>query len=228
MVLPAHKVKVGAGAAAVAIVLFLPSVVASPESFFDVQQAASGTPEVATPWSVWYPLASGHEQVYLVDGRELVSHVESPPPLVASLSHPLIVLLAMALPLAVAWRRGLQLSAAEGFALFALIALLRCALDPVDNLYYHAPLLLALIGWDAFCARGLPLRSLAAVAVAVLFAQAWHNLSDPAAFNAAYLCFASLLGIGLVSSLFASFAWTGVPASAVFAGRNSNFRDQGT
>jgi glycosyl transferase family 87 len=202
LVLPARKLKVGAGAAAVAAVLFLPSLVASPESFRDVQQAASGTPEVATPWSVWYPLASDREEVYLVGGKELVSHADSPPPLVAPLSHPLIVVLAIVLPLALAWRRGLRLSAAEGFALFALVALLRCVLDPVDNLYYHAPLLMAVIGWDAFRTRGLPLRSLAAVGVAVLFAQAWHDLSDPATFNAAYLGFASVLGLGLISSLF--------------------------
>lgn len=225
MVLPASRVKVGIGAVAVAAALFVPSFVASPSSFLDVQRAASGTPEVVTPWSAWYPLASEQTEVYSVGGEQLEAQVENAPSLAASFSHSLVVLLALALPLALAWRRGLPLAPSQAFALLALIALLRCALDPVDNLYYHAPLLLAIVGWDAFSSRGLPLRSLIAVAIALLFWQAWHNLSDPIAFNAAYLGFASVLGIALASSLFARIEWTGVPASAVFAGRNPNFRD---
>jgi len=84
--------------------------------------------------------------------------------------------------------------------------LLRCVLDPVDNLYYHEPLLLALIGWDAYVSRGLPLRALLAVGVALVFWRAWHHISDPAAFNLAYLGFAAVLGSALLSSLFKPFS----------------------
>ena len=59
-------------------------------------------------------------------------------------------------------------------ALLALLALLRCALDPVDNLYYHEPLLIALLGWDAFASRGLPWRGLVGVAVAFAFPSVAH------------------------------------------------------
>jgi hypothetical protein len=225
MVLPNQRVKVGLGAVAVAAALFVPSIAASPSSFLDVQRAASGTPSAATPWSAWYPLASEQTEVYSVDGEQLEAEVVDAPSLATSFSHSLIILLGLALPVAVAWRRGLPLSPSDAFALLALIVMLRCALDPADNLYYHAPLLLAIVGWDAFSSRGLPLRSLIAVAIALLFWQAWHNLSDPIAFNAIYLGFASVLGIALASSLFARIDWTGVPVSAVFAGRNPNFRD---
>jgi Glycosyltransferase family 87 len=228
LVLPAARVKVGLGALAAAAVLFLPGIVASPAAFEDVQRAASGTPGVVTPWSAWYPVAVSRTETYSVHGERLVAEVEEPPSLVADLSHPLVVLLALAIPIAVAFRRRLPLSAADGFALLALLALLRCVLDPVDNLYYHAPLLLAVIGWDAFSSRGLPLRSLLAVAAAMLFWRGWHDLSDPAPFNAVYLAFASVLGIGLASSLFGVNSWTAVPTSPVLVGRNSNFRDQGT
>ncbi|HMI80399.1 MAG TPA: glycosyltransferase 87 family protein [Solirubrobacterales bacterium] len=225
MVLPSQRIKVGLGAVAVAAALFAPSVVASPSSFLDVQRAASGTPGAATPWSAWYPLASEKTEVYSVGGEQLEAQVVDAPSLATSFSHSLIVLLALVLPLAVAWRRGLPLAPSDAFALLALIGLLRCALDPADNLYYHAPLLLAMFGWDAFSSRGLPLRSLLGVGIALLFWQAWHDISDPVAFNAVYLGFASVLGIALASSLFARIDWTGVPASAVFAGRNPNFRD---
>lgn len=225
LVLPRQRLRVALGAAAVAAVLVLPGAIASPSSFLGVQQKAAATGSVVTPWSAWYPLASQRTEVYSVDGERLVAHLEDAPSLADSFSHPLIVLLALGLPFAVVGRRGAPLSAADGFALLALLALLRCVLDPVDNLYYHEPLLLALVGWDAFASRELPLRALAGTGVAALFYAGWHNLGDPAAFNAAYLAAVALLGAWLASSLFASSAWTRVPVSAVFAGRNPNFRD---
>lgn len=226
MALSGDRVRTAAAAAAVAAVLFLPAVLASPSSFFGVQTEAAGTGQVVTPWSAWYPAASSETEVYVVGGETLVAEVENAPALADPLSHPLIVLLAFAVPLAVAWRRGLPLSGSDAFALLALVSLLRCVLDPVDNLYYHAPLLLALFGWDAFSSsRGLPLRSLAGTAVAFVFWHAWHNLSDPTAFNLVYLTFALGLGYALFSSLFRPFHWTGVPVGAFFAQRSPNFRD---
>ncbi len=225
MALPAARLRTGALAAAVAAALFLPALAASPSSFFGVQGQAAGTGQVVTPWSAWYPAATSETEVYRVDGEKLVAEVENAPSIADPLSHPLIVLLAFAVPLAVAWRRGLPLGSSDAFALLALVALLRCVLDPVDNLYYHEPLLLALIGWDAFTARGLPLRSLLGVGIAILFWQAWHDLSDPAAFNFVYLAVAAGLGIALLSSLFRPLNWTGVPVNAFFAPRSPNFRD---
>lgn len=225
MALPAARVRVGITAAVVAALLFLPAVIASPSSFLGVQSQAAGTGQVVTPWSAWYPFASSEREVYVVDGRRLAAEVENAPTPADPLSHPLIVLLALAVPLAAALRRGLPLDPADAFALLALLALLRCALDPVDNLYYHEPLLLALIGWDAFKCRGLPLRALVGTGAALVFWQAWHNLSDPAAFNLVYLTFASSLGLALLSSLFRPFRWTGVPVTALLAPRSPNFRD---
>jgi DNA-binding XRE family transcriptional regulator len=225
LALPAARMRTGALAAAVAVVLFLPAVVASPSSFFGVQTQVAGTGQVVTPWSAWYPAATTQTETYVVDGERLVAEVENAPSLADPLSHPLIVLLALAVPLAVVLRRGAPLAASDAFGLFALLALLRCVLDPVDNLYYHEPLLLALIGWDAFTSKGLPLRALVGTGVALLFWQAWHDLSDPAAFNLAYLAVVAGLGFALVSSLFGPYRWTGVPLSAFFAPRSPNFRD---
>jgi DNA-binding XRE family transcriptional regulator len=225
LALPTGRLRTGALAAAVAVVLFLPAVVASPSSFFGVQTQVAGTGQVVTPWSVWYPAATTQTETYVVDGERLVAEVENAPSLADPLSHPLIVLLALAVPLAVVLRRGAPLVASDAFALFALLALLRCVLDPVDNLYYHEPLLLALIGWDAFTSKGLPLRALVGTGMALLFWRAWHDLSDPAAFNLAYLAVAAGLGLALVSSLFGPFRWTGVPLRAVFEPRSPNFRD---
>jgi glycosyl transferase family 87 len=224
MALPAARLRSAALAAVVAAVLFLPVIVASPGSFFGVQSQAAGTGRVVTPWSAWYPAAASETEVYVVDGRKLVAEVDNPPSLADPLSHPLIVLLAFAVPLAVGLRRGLPLSASDAFALLALVALLRCVLDPVDNLYYHEPLLLTLIGWDAFTARGLPLRSLLGTGIAVLFWRAWHDLSNPAAFNLVYLSVAAGLGLALLSSLFRPFHWTGVSSSITFRPTEPQFQ----
>ena len=86
-------------------------------------------------------------------------------------------------------------------ALLALLALLRCALDPVDNVYYHAPLLLALIGWDAFSARGLPLRGLLGVAVALGFREWSLHLEDVSAYNRAYIAAILVAGAAITASL---------------------------
>jgi len=212
LVLPTHRIKAGVVAAAVAAAVFLPSIVASPDSFLGAQQVASGTPQngVAGPLSVWYPVASSTTVVSSVSGERFVAQVEHAPELAASVSHSLIVLLALALPLAVAWRRGLPLSPSDGFALLALLALLRCVLDPVDNLYYHEPLLLAFLGWDAVSPRRAPLRSLLAVAVALALSRAWHEAMDPSALNAAYLLAAGALTAYLASSLLGPIRWTRV------------------
>lgn len=225
MVLPSGRVRMALTSLAVAGALFLPGFVAAPASFFEVQGQAAGTGRVVTPWSAWYPFASSATETYSVGGETLVAQVESSPSLADPLSHPLIVLLALAVPIVAASRLGLPLAPAEGLALFALLAVLRCVLDPVDNLYYHEPLLLALIGWDAFSTRGLPLRSLTGCAVALLFWHGWHNLSDPGAFNYVYLAAAGVIGCAVASSLFKPISWTTVPGSALFAERGPNFRD---
>lgn len=226
MALPSHRVRTAVGAAAIASVLMLPTVVAAPDSFLGVQGEAAATGRVVTPWSVWYPLAGSETEVYNVGGERLVAEVKEAPTAVGSLSHPLIVLLALVLPVALALRRGqLPLSPSEAMALLALVALVRCALDPVDNLYYHLPLLLALLGWDAVAARGLPLRSLAGVTAALLFWQAWHDLSDPNSFNTAYLIGAGAVACALLSSLFGSRTWTVVPRMRFFTRLNPNSGD---
>lgn len=210
LALPSRRLRVGAIAAAIVVLLTLPAIVASPDSFAGVQGNAAQTGRVVTPWSVWYPTAEVVTEVHRLDGVRLVAHVHEAPPLVGSVSHPLIVLLALGLPLALVLAVGTPLRAGQAFALLTLLALLRCALDPVDNLYYHAPLLLSLLGWDAFCARQLPWRGIVGAAAATFFWTYSNNLSDPSAFNLVYIAAVSAAAIAVSSSLLGSIRWTGV------------------
>lgn len=203
LALPSGRVRAALVAAGVAALLMLPGFLAAPNSFLGVQAEAAGTGRVVTPWSVWYPVSKTKTETYEVGGRALRAERREAPALASPISHPLIILLALLLPLALALRRGLPLAGEEAMALLALLALVRCWLDPVDNLYYHEPLLLALIGWDAFSPRRAPLRSLAGVAVALWLWSSWHDLSDPVAFSWVYLGVALTATVAIASSVFA-------------------------
>jgi hypothetical protein len=207
MALPGSRLRVALSAGAVVIALMLPGLVASPKTFLDVSGNAAATGRVVTPWSVWYPAATVRTEVHRVGETELVAHVHEAPPLVGSLSHPLIVLLAVGLPLGLAWRRGgFGLTGADAMALLALLALLRSALDPVDNLYYHEPLLLALLGWDALDTPGrMPLRGLVGATIALAFWR-WSNngIGDVAAFNAVYVATVAIACLLFAAALFGS------------------------
>ena len=71
------------------------------------------------------------------------------------------------------WRRRARLAPEDALGLLALLLLLRCLLDPWNNDYYHAPFLLALLGWEAVARSGWPrLTLLASVALALTFPAA--------------------------------------------------------
>jgi hypothetical protein len=78
------------------------------------------------------------------------------------LTHPLIVLLAFPLS-ALWWLRGGRGARHrdDALALLALLFLERCALDPWNLVYYHLPLVLALLAWEVRRdGRALPVLSL--------------------------------------------------------------------
>ncbi len=199
MALPSRRLRCGSLAALVVASLMLPGLIAAPDSFLHVQGHAASGGGIATIWSAWYPATS---EVTLHFGGGLTGSVHQLPSWLEALTHPLIVGLVFAIPLALwAWRGRFGLAGGEAMALLALLALIRCALDPVDNLYYHAPLLLALIGWDAMTSDRLPLRGLAGVAVALFFLSWSRNLGDLQGFNAVYLVVIGATAIAVARSL---------------------------
>jgi hypothetical protein len=204
MALPDRRLRAAGIAAGVAALLTLPGLLAAPGGFADVHGVAAQTGRVVTPLNVWYPISPEVTEVVGRGPAKVVAQVRRPPEAVSALSHPLIVLLAFAVPLALAIkRRSFALSGSEAMALLALLALLRCALDCLDNVYYHLPMLLALIGWDALDARGIPLRALLGTAAAFVFVRWSLNLDDAAdvaAFGYAYLALALTAGAAIVLS----------------------------
>jgi hypothetical protein len=199
MALPSGRRRAAAVGLGILALLTLPALIASPEAFFHAQGNAASGGGNATIWSAWYPISPA--TVHHVVGGSITLH--RIPTALQPLTHPLVVATFLIVPLAVwAWRGRFGLDPERAIALLALLALLRCALDPVDNLYYHAPLLLALLAWDAISPVGrLPIRGLVGTAAAFIFWRWSSNIGDLDAFNLAYLAAAASGAAWLVASL---------------------------
>jgi glycosyl transferase family 87 len=196
MALPSGRVRAGLGAAAVVLALTLPAVLAHPHAYFETQRSLAVESQYVTPWSAWFSTTAVTD--HQVPALHTTVQVHYASGFVARFSHPLIVLVALLIPLAVALRRRrFGLSAAEAMALLTLLSLLRCVLDPVDNLYYHEPLLLALVGWDAVASRGLPLRAIGGVAVLELLSRWEPPTLGLGAFNLIYLCLGAATAVAI-------------------------------
>jgi len=111
------------------------------------------------PWQVWWPLGVPASAEWAAQGHGDITS----PAWLAPLPHPLIV--ALALPLSFAWwkRQGETRRREDALALFALLALERCLLDPWNLGYYHLPLVLALVAWETE-RRRVPVIALATTA----------------------------------------------------------------
>lgn len=213
-----RPVKVGLVAAAVAAVLIAPLAVTNTERYTTNAQAAQGGTPIASQFSVWWPLSSTEEQQVRV-GHEVSTVVRHRVPgALTAMARPAAVILAMLLALLFAWRRrsptgqdGLvggsrgdpRASRADEdlLALLALVLLVRCVLDPLNNPYYHVPVLISLLAWEGLRLRGLPTLTL--LTAAALWATFSHfMLVQPALDNGFYLAWTALLSAWLAVSVF--------------------------
>jgi hypothetical protein len=113
----------------------------------------------AHAFDLWWPLA--HANRHLGFGNPPFWITDwTPPAWVASHAHELIVALSLPLAALLVSRRGWRPSVDACLALLALLLLLRCVLDPQDLFYYHLPLVLALIAWEAHARLRAPWISL--------------------------------------------------------------------
>ncbi|MBV8066042.1 MAG: DUF2029 domain-containing protein [Actinobacteria bacterium] len=135
------KWRLAAGAVGLAALLTVPQAIADPHGFASMSRHA----------------ATATNDVFVQSWWSLVAHTL--PGWLAQLTHPAIVLAAVPVTILAA-RRGVR---ADGvLPLLALLFLIRCVFDPVDNFYYHLPLLLALLAWDLQTRRTLPWATLGA------------------------------------------------------------------
>lgn len=182
-------------AIAVAVVCTLPAIAANPSGFFNVNRQAAAASRTIGRSNVWFLLAQ--PQVLhlhnLSAGLPTQVTVYRIPEWVNKTSHPLIVLVPLLLAFLVARRRR-EFVRPQALPLLALVFLLRCVLDPVDNAYYHLPLLLALLAWEATTRpRRLPVVTLLTAAALSGFFNHIEPVATPTLANTVYLSLAAAL-----------------------------------
>ena len=136
-----------AGAAAAAVVL--PFALADPHAFLaSLRHPAFGVAEMRTG-NLWgWAAITNH--ITLGAGDAVTAYTV--PQWLQHVAHPLVALLTLGIGVAALRTRR----AIDPLALLALLMLLRCALDPWNHAYYHAPFLAALVAWEVLEARRAP------------------------------------------------------------------------
>ncbi len=129
----------------------LPLLAADPTGFGNVSRSAVNGGVLVTR-STWWFFAAAPDRVplHLETGYPTSFTLYRLPSGLGPVTHPLIVGLAVPLSILVYWRNRTREAA---LPLLAILFLLRCTLDPMDNAYYHLPLLLALLAYEVLCTR---------------------------------------------------------------------------
>ena len=157
------------GALAVAAIVSVPEMVGAPVTYLQNQLSlARHQGRAPSSWSWWW-LLGRNTTLHLVVAGAKTSIVERRLP--SALAHwlrSLVILVDLLVAAIVARVRRLPLRSDDAFALMAVVLLLRCTLDSESTVYYHVPLLLDLLAWDAIRGERVPIRALAATAVAYL------------------------------------------------------------
>ena len=154
LALPARRLLALAIAGAVTLVVLLPIVLAqapaagSPGALID---GARVTGQLFVPAHVFWFLGDASQTVIGVTGVVKPAGWRAAPEWLSPLTHPLIAFLVVPLSLAWAWvhRAAADRGGERVLLLLALLFLLRCALDPWNNVYYELPLVLTLVCWEA-------------------------------------------------------------------------------
>ena len=197
---PARRIRLAAVAGAVAVLLTAPLVLGNSTSFSKTAEQAAYSGERVHPFNAVWPLAPSEDRVISVGEDQSVVTVRVLPLSVSRLLHPAIVLLAV--PLTALWWFSRRRTPDDVLALLALLFLLRCLLDPVNNAYYHVPFLLSLVAWEGLTRRGAPVVSLLVSAAVYysIYKAGWTD--DVAARNAIYLLSTVPVGVWLAARLY--------------------------
>jgi glycosyl transferase family 87 len=197
---PSRRPRLAATALATAGALTLLPILAGGHHVLSPATSISGAGIVIEPASIWWPF--GHAIHIRVSG--FTAQVHTLPQWLANLAHPLIVALGVLLPLGLAARtRSTRADLPTALALLALLFLLRCVLDPMTVGYYHLPLMLALVAYEAHDRRGVPVLTLLSSAVLLFLVTRLRWGLEPAKVATIYLAWALPLAAYLGARVYA-------------------------
>jgi hypothetical protein len=195
------RMRIAVIAGLAAAVFIGPILIADPGHFFSTQAAIS-EPQAnrgITPTNVWWPWASViHADV---TGSTSLDLTYGLPSALNKLAHPLVLVVAIALPL-LFWRRRPDRRPEDALALLALIFLLRCMLDPLTYSYHHAPFLIALVAFEGVRRRGVPVLAILAGGALWVTGSVIAPTGDPDLLNRFYILWTLPLAAYLVLTLY--------------------------
>ena len=178
----------------------LPLLAVDPTGFGNVSRNAVNGGVLVTR-STWWFFAAAPDKVHLQlpAGFPTGFTLYRLPSWLGQVTHPLIVGLAVPLSILVYWRNRTREAA---LPLIAILFLLRCALDPMDNAYYQVPLLLALLAFEVLCtSRQLPVVTLLTAGMLWLTFDLVEPSAAPQTTSLVYLGWTAALLLYLVSAL---------------------------
>jgi glycosyl transferase family 87 len=182
-----------------AVVATLPMVVGNFDAFRHAIRYISSPQPVMTSLTWLYPFSpTGTVRVTNIfgDDRTFIGHRVWP--IESAVSHPLIIVLGLAIPVLVWWRRRGGPAADAMLAATAVVFVLRCVLDPGTTAYYHLPLLLILVLIDVAHGRRVPVAGLAGGAVSFVVLDRFPGYLGAGAANLLYIA-ATAIAIGLLT-----------------------------
>jgi hypothetical protein len=147
-----HHLRLLAVAAGAGGALLLPIILADPGGYAATQQSIASSAHWFRPRQLWWPLGEAPAAELGAPGGAAVT-----PQWLALVAKPLIV--AITIPLSALWLRR-RTRRADALLLLALLLLGRCLLDPWNVVYYHLPLIVALLAWEVVSGRRIPVLTL--------------------------------------------------------------------
>jgi Glycosyltransferase family 87 len=177
--LPSRRMLSIAVAGSVSTALLAPFVLSGESALAATHGAANAGGAIFTPLQIWWFFGHHGHVVHGLFGA-IKPYYRTAPGWTGTISHPLIVIVALPLTLAV-WTRlrrsdrqpdvvrreqrktNQARSASAALLLLVLLLLLRCMLDTWDNIYYPIPFVLALTAWEALTLQRAPILALSSV-----------------------------------------------------------------
>jgi Glycosyltransferase family 87 len=180
---------------ATALLLLAPPVLANPHAFAAASRSLGDT-HLVNAISGWWPVSSRPADIPA--GAPLVGVLPGSLDKSSALAIGFVASVAIAMGLwRVAAARGVR---TDPLALLALLALLRCLIDPGPVEYYYAPLVIVLAIWEAAVLERLPIVAVCTLAaVSLTFRAAGHLGAGE--LNALSLGWAAILGGYLASRI---------------------------
>ena len=193
-----HRIRTAIAAATTGALLIVPMAAGDLHRFIDANHGAGVvTAGSAMPTNIWFGF--GTDVPVVVDATGHSTPPRALPSTLAAISHPLILAVGFGLAL-LWWYRRRDAAPEDALLLFALIALLRCLLDPLTNSYYHIPFLMSLAAWEGLRRRGAPVLTVVSTLFLALTMAVANSGAGFVTLNRFYLAWALPLA-GLLAAL---------------------------